>query len=258
MARIAIAMTLCALVGLGAGPASAIDHKNLDEGRPLRLDDAYSMATGEIAVEAGGGFTLQRRGSNRGFFPIELLYGAFPNFQIGIGTLLSTDPHEIDERPKSGDIRVSALYNFNQETLSIPAFGVKLGVDVPTGIDSRGLALDVKGIVTKSFERLSLHFNGGYEFLTDSRHGERDGLYKLVLGGSYPVGAPKFTRATLVADVFTEQSAHRRHTNIVGTELGLRYQLTPRVVWDVGVGTEFAGPGDRSRFFGVTGFSFGF
>ena len=37
-----------------------------------------------------------------------------------------------------------------------------------------------------------------------------------------------------------------------------RYQLTPRVVWDVGVGTEFVGPGDRSRFFGVTGFSFGF
>jgi len=40
--------------------------------------------------------------------------------------------------------------------------------------------------------------------------------------------------------------------------LGLRYQLTPRIVWDVGVGTEFAGPADRSRFFGVTGFSFGF
>jgi hypothetical protein len=35
-------------------------------------------------------------------------------------------------------------------------------------------------------------------------------------------------------------------------------RIKPRVVWDVGVGTEFAGPGDRSRFFGVTGFSFGF
>ena len=86
MTRIAVALTLAALIGLGADPASAIDHKNLDEGRPLRLDDAYSIATGEIAVEAGAGFTLQRRGSNRGFFPVELLYGAFPNFQIGIGS----------------------------------------------------------------------------------------------------------------------------------------------------------------------------
>ena len=258
MARIAIAVMLAALIGLGAGPASAIDHKNLDEGRPLRLDDAYSISTGEIAIEVGGGFTLQRRGSNRGVFPVEVLYGALPNFQIGIGTLVSTDPHEIDERPKSGDIRLSALYNFNQETLSIPALGVKLGVDAPTGIESRAFALEIKGIVTKSFERLSLHFNGGYEFLIDAGHGERDGRYNLVLGASYPVGAPKFTRATLVADVFTEQSAHRGQTNVIGTELGLRYQLTPRVVWDVGMGTDFAGPGDRSRFFGMTGFSFGF
>src|SRR5437660_1442718 len=130
MARIVIAVTLVALIGLGAGPATAIDHKNLDEGRPLRLDDAYAISTGE----------------------------------------------------------------------------------------------------------------------TDAGDGERDGRYKLALGGSYPVGAPKFTRATLVADVFTEQSVHRGQTNVVGTELGLRYQLTPRVVWDVGVGTEFAGPRDRSRF----------
>jgi outer membrane putative beta-barrel porin/alpha-amylase len=238
--------------------AFAIDHKNLDEGRPLRLDDAYAISTGEIAVEAGAGFTLQRRGPNRGFFPIEVLYGAFPNFQIGLGTSLSTDPHEVDERPKSGDVRVSALYNFNQETLSLPALGVKLGLDTPTGIDSRGFAVELKGIVTKSFERLSIHFNGGYEFFTDSRREERDGQYNLVLGASYPVGAPKFTRATLIADVFTEQSVHRGEPNIVGTELGLRFQLTPRIVWDIGVGTEFAGPADRSRFFGVTGFSFGF
>jgi len=51
--------------------------------------------------------------------------------------LLSTDPHEIDEPPEVWRHPVSALYNFNQETLSIPALGVKLGVDAPTGIDSR-------------------------------------------------------------------------------------------------------------------------
>ena len=45
---------------------------------------------------------------------------------------------------------------------------------------------------------------------------------------------------------------------MVGVELGLRYQLTPRIVWDVGMGTEFAGPADRSRFLFGTGFSFGF
>jgi hypothetical protein len=242
-----------------AGLAAAIDHKNLDENRPLRLEDAYSISTGELAVEAGGGFRLARRGSSdQGFFPIEVLYGALPNFQIGVGTILFTDPHDVDERPKSGDLQLSAHYNLNQETISLPAFGLKAAVGFPTGVDARGVTFEVKGIITKSIERLSLHFNAGYEFLTDTRHDERDGRYEFVVGFSYPVGAPQFTRATLVGDLFAEQAAQRGEPTIGGAELGVRYQLTPRIVWDVGVGTEFVGPADRSSFLFQTGFSVGF
>jgi hypothetical protein len=249
---------MLAALMLAPPSVAAIDHKNLDEGRPLRVEDAYAISTGEIALEAGAGFTLRRRGADRGFFPVELLYGVLPNLQIGVGTTLSTDPREIDEPTKSGDLRLGALYNFNQETLVMPAFGVKLEVELPTGVESKGVDVEVKGIVTKSFERLSVHFNAAYLFLTDGGRGQRDGRYELVLGASYPVGAPKFTRATLVADIFTEQSTHRGESNVVGTELGLRYQLTPSVVWDVGVGTECAGPRDRSPFFLSTGLSWAF
>jgi hypothetical protein len=175
-----------------------------------------------------------------------------------VGTTLFTDPHEVGDRPKSGDLHLSGLYNLNQETLSLPAFGIKMGLGVPTGVDARGYAVEVKGIVTKSVERLSLHLNAGYEFLTDTRGHERDGRYELALGFSYPVGAPRFTRATLVGDVFAEQAGHRGESTTVGTEVGLRFQLTPRRVWDIGVGTEFAGPADRARVFGTTGFSLGF
>jgi hypothetical protein len=193
--------TIALLVVLtSAASAYAIDHKNLDEGRPLRSEDAYPIAHGEFAIEAGMGFTLQRQGADRGLFPVELLYGPLPNLQVGIGTMLSTDPHEIDDRPKSGDLRLSALYNFNQETLTLPAFAVKLGLDAPTGVDAHGFGVEAKGIVTKSVERLSLHLNAGYEFVTSGRADERDGRYKLAIGASYPVGAPRFTRATLVGD----------------------------------------------------------
>jgi hypothetical protein len=44
----------------------------------------------------------------------------------------------------------------------------------------------------------------------------------------------------------------------LGLAAALRCQLTPRIVWDVGVGTEFAGPADRSKMFLTTGPSFGF
>jgi len=253
---------MAVLVGVAvlfiATDAVAIDHTNLDEGRPLRLEDAYPIAHGEIAVEAGAGLTLQRRGPDRGLFGVELLYGALPNLQLGIGSLLSTDPRAIDEPPRSGDLHLSALYNFNQETLVLPAFAAKIGLNTPTGVGARGFGVGLKGIVTKSVDRLGLHLNAGYEFLTASRDGERDGRYQLALGASYPIGAPQFTRASLIGDVFAEQSVHRGEATTVGTEIGLRYQLTPRVVWDVGMGTELAGPAARSKFFMTTGFSFGF
>lgn len=256
--RTALTLALGLALLLAARFASAIDHKNLDENRPLRLDDAYAISSGEIAVEIGGGFKLARRGPDQGFFPIEVLYGALPNLQVGVGSILFTNPHEVDERPMSGDLHLSALYNLNQETLVLPALGLKLGLDLPTGVDARGVAVEVKGIITKSIERLSLHLNAGFEFLTDTRRDERDGRYDLALGFSFPVGAPQFTRATLVGDVFAEQSVRHGETPVVGMELGLRYQLTPRIVWDVGIGTEFAGPADRSRLLFQTGFSIGF
>jgi hypothetical protein len=257
MKRIAMIAVLVVL-GLPAGEVYAIDHTNLDEGRPLRLEDAYAIAHREIAVEAGAGLTLQRRGPNRGLFPLEFLYGALPNLQLGIGTLLSTDPRAINDPPKSGDLRLTALYNFNQETIRLPALALKLGLETPTGVNAHGYEVEVKGIVTRSINRLSLHLNGAYEFLTASRADERDGRYRFAFGPSYPIGAPQFTRATLIADVFAEQSVRRREATVVGGEAGLRYQLTPRLVWDVGLGTEFAGPASRSNFFVTTGLSFGF
>jgi len=253
-----IVATVLAIIAAAGAVADAIDHKNLDEGRPVRIEDAYPIAQHEISIETGAGFALLKRGPAGGVFPIEVLYGALPNFQIGVGSTLLTDPHDIEDRPKSGDLRASALYNFNQETLTLPAFAAKVTFTAPTGVDAHGWGIEIKGIVTKSIDQLSLHFNGGYEFLTDSTRTERDGRYELALGASYPIGAPKFTRATLVGDVFADQPAARGESTIVGIEAGLRYQLTPSIVWDVGLGTEFAGPASRSAFFATTGLSFGF
>ncbi|HET8532873.1 MAG TPA: transporter, partial [Methylomirabilota bacterium] len=149
-------------------------------------------------------------------------------------------------------------YNFNQETVSLPALALRIGLDTPTGVGSQSVSVEVKGIVTKSIERLAVHLNAGYQIPTSTRRDERDGVYQLALGASYPLGAPWLTRLLLVGDVFAEQAARRGESPVVGTEIGVRYQLTPRLVWDVGVGTEFAGPRRRSDLFMTTGVSIGF
>lgn len=246
-------------LALTAPVTYGLDHKNLDEGRPLRLEDAYPIASGELAVEAGAGFTLERRGADRGVFKLEILYGAVPNLQLGLGTTLSTDPRDIDDQTKSGDLQISALYNFNQETLTLPALGLKLTPNLPTGVDSSGVDVEVKGIVTKSLGRLSLHLNAAYEFLAGEKGGEeREGLYEFALGTSYPVGAPRYTRTTLVGDVFTHQAVRSDDSNVVGVELGFRHQLTSQMVVDAGIGTEFTGPAERSWLLFTTGLSFSF
>lgn len=257
MNRTRLLLIVACLVSL-APRVRAIDHSNLDEGRPLRIEDAYPIAQGEWAVEAGVGLTVPRTGSTRGLLPVEVLYGALRNFHLGLGSTLSTDPHQIDGQTKSGDLRLSGLYNFNQETLTLPAFGLKALVNFPTGVDSAGVDAEIKGLVTKSAGRVSFHFNPAYRFLSGTGGNERTGIYQLVLGASYPLGAPRHTRTVLVADVFTEQSVHRGESNVFGAEIGVRYQLTPRLVWDAGLGSEFAGPADRAPFFFNTGLSIGF
>jgi hypothetical protein len=112
--------------------------------------------------------------------------------------------------------------------------------------------------MTKSFDRLSFHLNAGYEFLSGTTRDERDGRYEVTLGASYPVGAPQYTRTTLIGDVFTEPGSRRGGSNAVGAEVGFRHQLTARVVVDMGIGTEFAGPADRSPLFVTSGISVGF
>jgi hypothetical protein len=42
-----------------------------------------------------------------------LSWWASRNLQLSIGTILATDPRDIGNRPKSRDLQVSALYNFN-------------------------------------------------------------------------------------------------------------------------------------------------
>jgi hypothetical protein len=258
LGRVLLVVLVAGVLATGPAPVAAIDHKNLDEGRPLRIEDPYAIAHGEWALEAGAGLTLQRRSPNRGLFPIELLYGAAPNLQLGLGTELSTDPHEIDGTPKSGDLHASGLWNVNQETLWMPAFGAKLILTAPTGVESRGFDVELKGLTTKSFDRLSLHLNAGYGVRTSARDDERDGRYHVALGASYPVGAPAYTRTTLIGDVFADQSVRHGDPSTVGLEAGMRHQLTAQLVWDIGIGTELDGPRDRSVFFMTTGLSYGF
>jgi hypothetical protein len=248
--RVALVLVVLAALAVLPRPALAIEHGNLDEGRPTRFEDPYAIPLGEWSVEVGGGFRDARHGDDRAAMPVDILYGAAPNMQIGLGTVIFTHPRSLGgESSQSGDVRVSALFNFSQESLSLPALGIKWEMVFPTGVDSRGLDARLKALVTKSISRLSFHVNASELFRGDPSPVERGSRYELDYGLSYPLGAPKHTRMLLLLGGFAEESAARGFNNRRGVEIGLRRQQSLRTVVDAGFRIESDGGEERANIF---------
>ena len=166
--------------------APAADHRNLDADLAVTVEDAYPVKFREPSFHGGwhGDGAL-----------IELEYGLARNWQLNLG-----------ERP-------GLLFNFNTETLRIPAFALKVEGDVSTG------DVSWKGIVTRSFGRNRIHLNAG----TGREH-----RWETVAGWDRPIAQ----QTILVADIV----ARDREPGAI--EIGVRHQVTPRQVWSAGVGVE--------------------
>lgn len=236
----------------------ALDHDNLDPNRPIAIEDAYVVPKGEIGVEGGILLSDRKRGDTRLMFQPQLIIGVFNNTQLEVSSDVSTDPRSVVGDDKSGNLTVGALYNFNTETLSLPAFAARVQLGFPTGVSAKGVDTALTGVMTRSYGRWRAHVNVGYTFLGSPQGNERSGTYRVVAAVSYPLGYPTSFRDTLIANVFTRQSDLVGQRNPTGVGIGLRHQVSSRVVFDAGLGTEFIGPSDRSVFFSTIGLSVGF
>ena len=258
--RLRVAVAACLVAGLClapllAPPARALDHKNLDVGRPLALEDPYAIAYREWNAELGAGFTHERLGPDRGFWTASFLYGAAPNTQVAVETMFSSDPRRIGGPSKSGDVAFSCLYNFSNETLGTPALGIAGRLELPTGLSSSGIDGSVKGLATKSIGRAGLHANLELGWTGAPRGGERWFAHRIVGGVTCPWGAPRNTRLLLLSDIVVAGSTERGEPDVVGAEAGFRYQWQPRTILDGGLGADLFGAGDRAPFHVTVGVS---
>jgi hypothetical protein len=243
---------------LAATPARALDHDNLDVGRPLRIDDAYPIAKGEIAVDVGV-TAHDRRGDGFGYGTgVRVLAGPWYNAQVEIGGDLAFEGTSAAATDRAGAVTLGLLFNLNTESLDRPAIALRADAEAPSG--ARDAGVDVSGglVVTRTFGRLRTHLNADYTLAGSAPASERRGRYDAAVGASYPLGYPTRFRETLIADVFTRQSPDGGEANATGLELGVRHQLSARVVLDAGAGSEVFGPDERAAWFGIVGLSVGF
>jgi hypothetical protein len=73
------------------------------------IEHCSSVMITRSSSHVGGGFTLWWRGSRQGVFPAEILCEP----AVELRHILTIDPRDIDKHPKSRDLQVSGLYNFN-------------------------------------------------------------------------------------------------------------------------------------------------
>ena len=221
------------------------DHINLEPGLPLEVEDAYPTGYLNREFQLSARYERTRNGDNQYIVTPRLEYGFARNWQASINvpfTLGSGD------RRGSGDVGAELFYNFNSESLKVPAFAVSVGAVAPTGRDSSGLDTSFKLIATKSLgyaEKLQrVHLNFTYFNNASPRNDERSNRYAAVAGYSQRMGP----QMIFLTDYARQQEKERGVTsNLV--EVGLRYQSTPLRVLSFGIG---AGIGQQSPDFRAT------
>ncbi len=237
----------------------ATDHNNIDSGRPLRFDDAYSIAFRERALEFGVGIDTFRRRRPHLDFKAEYKYGFAKNQDLTIGFDPGYDSE--DRRFDAGDIELGYFHGVRREIGNAPALAYRLDVGLPTGRDSRGVDVRLRAIATKAWHQYDkLHLNIDVGLTSGGPDGERDVTLGATLGYSSPFGYPRRFDQTWLAEFALQQSQVRGqgYTGTLG--VGIRKQVDVRSVFDVGVESDiFSTRGAERTSLRVTvGYSVGF
>lgn len=252
---------LCIVVPLCfISSARAVDHNNIDAHRPLDFDDAETIAYREKSIEFGAAI-VKPQGTKAGLEgEVELLYGFKKNWHLNIGL----DPKFADggtgkRRSDVGDFSLGVQHNFNREYNNMPAFGLRADAYLPTGRGSQGVDFRLRGIASKSVRQYArLHLNLDLQIDNSPAFGERKTQPGVIFGYSQPLGYPRRFDRTLLAQVGYRVNPVKGQSGLVNIGLGLRQQVTPQSVLDVGVTGGISGGANRESFRLVAGYSTAF
>lgn len=238
--RLLLGAACAALPFAFADAARAADHNNLEPGIPTQVEDAYPIPY--LGREIKGYTRYDRTRDNKDLLLIAPVveYGFARNWQASISV-----PYRVGNSQNttgSGNPEVEVFYNFNTESLSLPAFAVSVHEGFPGGKGHAGIDSQIKLIATKTLgpgDHLDeVHLNLVYLNTGRPEEDMRRNRYQAIVGYSRRLQIDNL----LVADfVRSQDQFQRQNSNIV--EIGLRHQATPQTLYAVGIG---AGIGDQS------------
>ncbi len=224
-----------AKIGLRTDSAIAADHLNLEEGLPTEVEDAYPVPYRGLEVQ---GVLQYERDGNEDRILIEprIEYGVAPNTQVRLAVPFSFGDGGVNNIE---DVGVEVFYNFNAESINVPAFAVSVGAGFPTGPDSSGVDPTVKLLATKTIGNANmdrLHMNLGYTRNFGAEVDERSDLLSAILGYSRRLNSD-----TMLVSDFVLELEDEADKEAYLLELGIRHQINPQTVFSVGAGAGLTG-----------------
>ncbi len=235
------------------------DHNNIDSGRPLRFDDASSIAFRERALEFGLSLDSFRRRAPSYGLKAEYKVGFAKNQDIGV----TFDPtYDAGDRQFDvGNVEIAYFNGFLREIGNAPALAYRVELGLPTGRGSRGVDAKFRAIATRALRQYDkLHLNLDADLASNPGDGERKVSFGAILGYTSPLGYPKRFDQTLVAEFAVLQSKTKGEGWTGSLGVGMRQQVTPQSVLDFGIASDIFATRNapRSPLRLVVGYSIGF
>jgi hypothetical protein len=241
-------------LGATAARASAqTDYYNTDRGRPVQIEDAYAAERYAVELKLAPVRAEWVSGSPFawGVEP-EIAYGVLPrtHFEIGVPVLF-VDAGSGSRQSGVAGLELSFMHNFNAETQSIPALGVRADVLAPVGkFAPQETYVSFTGMVTRTYSAMRVHINGQYTVGSApvsgppaSRFGPRaeDAAVGTAEVGRWLAGIAvdktfPLSSMLLTADLFARQPIVAAENVEVIAGAGLRLQTSPNVALDLGGG----------------------
>lgn len=224
---------------LSAGPTvrvsdAQIDYRNLDDDRPVRIEDAYSAERYAFEFLLPYGVERERGGGTVHASLLELEYGIIRNGHVGIKAPLAVRRMAGTSETGLAGLRVFGLYNFNTESRLLPALSLRTDVTFPVGrLGGTETGVAVKAILTRSWGRSRVHLNAAYRFGPEGTPAAVEAADRWWYGAA--VDRTLFRRSLLlIGEAYARRIADGAPVE-VNTSLGLRWQWRATQVLDLGV-----------------------
>ncbi len=245
--------TLLASASFAVPAAAQIDYRNLDQSRPTSVEDAYPLERYGFELSAG-----YRRsgagGGGRDLLAPELVYGIARGAQAAVRL-----PWVIRGGAGTAGLAgadLSLLVNFSTERPKLPGLSARIDASLPVGVaGGHGVGVALTGLATRSFGTRRIHLNGSVALGLPEAPGAADPLPRWWLG--LAVDQTLIRHSTLLVGEASISSARGGVRPGYAVGFGIRRQLLPTLVGDVGLGWDFK-PHVRGEFDLTIGLSHSF